>query len=112
MSIQAIEWALSQPIKSHGKKLLLVAIADYADETGLAWPGQRALQEKVLADRKSLIAWLRDLEESGLVTVKRRGNVDGGRSPNAYQLHLELSPAEWDISWGVKSQPVGLKGGS
>ena len=40
MSWQATAWALRQKTGSSGCKLLLLTLANYADDTGCCWPGQ------------------------------------------------------------------------
>ena len=90
MSVQALAWALDQPIDSHGAKLLLITLANYADERGHAWPGQSTLASHVRADRKSIIRWLQALERDGYLSVERRGGEGAGRKPNRYRLALPL----------------------
>lgn len=94
MSIKAIKWAIEQPIDSHGAKLLLVVIANYADENGRAWPGQKTLRHQVRATRKSIIRWISELERAGYLTTERRGGDGEGRKPNIYKLAIEQSPPQ------------------
>ena len=89
MSLRALSWALDAPIDSHGAKLLLIAIANYADDRGQAWPGQETLQRHVRANRKSIIRWISQLEAEGYLERKRRGGDGSGRRSNLYQLAID-----------------------
>ena len=50
----------------------MLAIADYADEDGFAFPGLAALAEKVRKSRRQARRLLACLEESGELLVLRR----------------------------------------
>jgi hypothetical protein len=89
VSVRALSWALDAPIDSHGAKLLLVAIANYADDKGRSWPGQDTLAGHVRADRKSIIRWISKLEADGYIQRERRGGDGTGRRSNLYQLALD-----------------------
>jgi hypothetical protein len=43
MSWQATTWAMNQKVGNAGRKLLLLALANYADENGVCWPSQGRL---------------------------------------------------------------------
>lgn len=45
MSIKAINWAFSLPLPPK-QKLVLLALADYADDAGVCWPSTRMLSKK------------------------------------------------------------------
>lgn len=87
MAIEVIAWAMQAPIASHGAKLTLIALANYANDKGLAWPGQDTLRTIVQADRKSIIRWLQQLAAAGYITKTSRGGDGHGRLSNAYALH-------------------------
>jgi hypothetical protein len=109
MSIKAIDWATERPIDSHGAKLLLVLIANYANEQGYAWPGQETLARQTRATRKSIIRWLAELERDGYLTRFRRGGDGSGRRSNLYRLNLEQCPPD-DTLPGRLSPPADTLG--
>jgi helix-turn-helix protein len=43
MSWQATDWAMRQNAGKAGRKLLLLALASYADKDGICWPSQATL---------------------------------------------------------------------
>ena len=43
MSWKATAWAIRQTTGSSGRKVLLLALANYADEHGVCWPSQETL---------------------------------------------------------------------
>ena len=79
-------WEQSETTGSH--RLLLLAIADFADENGVAWPGQETLAEMVKMSVSSIRRLISDTVEAGELWRGRRR--DGG--PNAYIVLVGLSP--------------------
>lgn len=76
MSVEAITWALKQDIKPSGTKFVLVAIANCADgKDGIAWPSVAYLAEATGQDRKTVMAGIARLMETGYIrdTGERRG---------------------------------------
>lgn len=69
MSVEAISWALKQPIQQSSAKFVLVVIANCADgKDFVAWPSTAYLAEATGQDRKTVmknVALLRDL---GVIT--------------------------------------------
>ena len=78
MSVEAITWALKQPITHSSAKFVLVVLANCANaENGMAWPSVPYLAEATGQDRKTIIANLGRLQEWGLIadTGKRVGET-------------------------------------
>jgi DNA-binding transcriptional MocR family regulator len=76
MSIDAITWALTQPIKHSTAKFVLVALANCADGQDLtAWPSTAYLAEATGQDRKTVQANMNRLRELGYIedTGDRKG---------------------------------------
>ena len=75
MSNKAITWAFSADLSRSSDKLLLVCLANHANENGLCWPSQPTIAEQTCLDRKTVIAGLRRLIEAGWLhdTGHRRG---------------------------------------
>ncbi|OWT68071.1 MULTISPECIES: helix-turn-helix domain-containing protein [unclassified Achromobacter] len=78
MSVEAISWALKQPIKPSSAKFVLVAIANCADgQDFIAWPSMAYLTEATDQDRKTVLANVARLKEMGFLedTGERKGST-------------------------------------
>lgn len=77
MSVEAITWALSMPIRHSSAKFVLVALANCADADMLAWPSVAYLCDATSQDRKTVLANLERLRDIGLIedTGKRKGET-------------------------------------
>lgn len=60
-------WAWSQTTHNPTEKLILIALADYADGHGNAWPAIQTLCERTQLSRSSVYASLKSLEGQGLL---------------------------------------------
>ena len=92
MSIDAMAWAKAQLTGSPGAKLVLLVLADYADDSGLSWPSKATLSKVTEQDPRTIQRHLRHLEGVGLITVDIRSRKDGGQSSNSYMLPLDKMP--------------------
>lgn len=81
MSHEAIRWAWAQPIKPASAKLVLLAIADRANEENLCWPSIDRMTKDTGLDRKTIMACVSKLENIGVLTVIRENGAS-----NKYQL--------------------------
>lgn len=79
-------WAQSRLQPSH--KLVLMALADIADDSGVAWPSIRTLAAKCCIDTRTVQRILRSLETAGYVTRSPRTTAAGRSTSNVYQLAL------------------------
>lgn len=79
MSIQAINWARKVRAGSSSRKFLLIALANYANESAEAYPSTETLANDTEMDRKTVMAGLRDLASLGLIedSGKRVGPTRG-----------------------------------
>lgn len=85
MSLDALTWAFSQDLEP-AKKVVLLALADYADDRGRCWPSQETMTAKTSLSVRSIRTQLRALEAHGLIVTTQRKRPDGGRSSNEYVL--------------------------
>lgn len=87
--IAAIRWARGQHGLPPGCKLVLILLADMANENGVCWPGVALLARDAECDARQAQRHLRMLEERGLLRVQRRP----GRT-NLYILQMDgVTPA-------------------
>ena len=104
MSGMALIWAANVKGLKPAAKIVLIQLADFHNkETGQCNPSAQRLADECEMGRATLFRHMTTLEECGLVTRHARGDGDGGRGSNQYELHL-------DISLGASSRPKG--GGS
>ena len=83
MSWQAIAWAIQQTTGSARRKLLLLALANYADKNGVCWPSQETLARDTEQSVDTVQRQLDVLERQKRVQrermPKRRGQWQGHR---------------------------------
>jgi hypothetical protein len=72
MSIQAMSWALNQDVRPAAAKLLLIVIANYADDRNVAWPSKNRLATDCCMDKSSICRHLEALQVMGLLTITER----------------------------------------
>lgn len=87
MSIKALNWVWQQPIKGNSK-LVLLALADCANDDGGCWPGIKTIAKKCGISHVAVIKNLNKLSKFGLINSQRRYNEDGRRTSNYYTLNL------------------------
>jgi Helix-turn-helix domain len=95
MSIAAMNWAWGQKLKPT-PKLILMALADAANECGICWPSVSTLADKCCVSMRTVRRVMRKLIERRLLLAEQRYRRDGSCSSNRYRLKLEggdrLSP--------------------
>lgn len=72
------------------ERLLLLAIADFADDQGHAWPAVQSLASKCCLSERGTRVVLRRLESAGKMTVQKGGN--GPRDTSQYTIVLRGHP--------------------
>lgn len=101
MSGMALIWAANVKGLKPAAKIVLIQLADFHNkETGQCNPSAKRLADECEMGRATLFRHMTTLEQSGLVTRHARGDGDGGRGSNQYELHL-------DITFGPSSRPKG-----
>jgi DNA-binding transcriptional ArsR family regulator len=106
MSLAATIWAWRQRDLSAPQKLVLLRLADHADEiTQRCWPSQLNLSEFTALSERTVRGALKVLETKLLITRKRRGR---GASRTSDLIYLRVSPPGKSPQ---KSRPVDPTGG-
>lgn len=88
MSNAALNWAFTAKVSRSCDKFLLVALANYADDEGVCFPSQSRLVEDTALDRKTVIAGVRRLVETGLL-LDTGNRVGATRQIAVYRLNFE-----------------------
>lgn len=86
-------WAFELPLEPRAK-IALLAIADNADDAGIAWPGRDLIAQKSSQSRATVnrrMAYLVDLE---VISVHERFRDDGSQTTDEIRLNLALTAAE------------------
>ncbi len=87
MSFSALAWAVKQDTKSPISKLVLLMIANYANEYNEAYPSQQHLAKLCQCTRVSINKHIKDLNKLGLITTKKQKNNMYGY--NLYVLNIK-----------------------
>ena len=95
-----MNWAWQQALKPV-PKLVLMALADAADDQGICWPSVATLASKVGVSTRTVRRVMHELISGELLSTEQRYRSDGSCSSNRYRLQLaggdKLSPAP-DVS--------------
>jgi DNA-binding MarR family transcriptional regulator len=86
MSLKAMTCAMALRGVTASEKLLLLALANYADEDGACFPSQARLAEDACLSLRTVVTLLAALEERGLIARERRTRRDGTRTSDAITL--------------------------
>lgn len=92
MSIKAVSWVLHESMSTGNDRLVLIAIADEADDGGgNAFPSMRLIAEKARIDRSTACRAVNRLEHGGELLVRRPATKGRGRF-NRYVLVMGRNP--------------------
>lgn len=86
-----MNWAWEQRLPPNSK-LILMALADSADEVGKCWPRVRLIAEKCCTSERTVQRVLKELETAGFLHIERNYRKDGSQSSNVYSLSLASPP--------------------
>jgi DNA-binding transcriptional ArsR family regulator len=93
MSIEAVAWALSLDLPNAGQKLTLIAVCNFADEDGKAWPSQARLSRDTSQSERSVRSHLSALEKAGIIKRQKRKKQDGSYNSDMLFIQRQYSPA-------------------
>ena len=88
MSMRLMVQAMNCKVGNPARKLVLLKLADNANDDGICFPSYQYIADKCEMTRRSAISHIEYLSKMGLVSKKERKNKDGSIS-NLYFLHLE-----------------------
>jgi hypothetical protein len=90
MSIKAMNWAWEQKLPP-SSKLILMAIADAADEEGDCWPKVKTIAKKCGVSDRTVQRILKEFITNGLISVTPRFSQDRRQVSNNYRLNPQNS---------------------
>jgi hypothetical protein len=90
MSLRALVWAFSQirdgRVSKDSAKLILLKLADRANDDGTCWPGRESLGLDVGISEITARAATKILEDAQLIQIERRKDAGGRDLSNLYHL--------------------------
>lgn len=88
MSFQAMTWAAQQKMPA-AKKCLLYTLANYAGHDGKLWPSYQRLADDAGMSRRTVINYMREFEQAGIIRKVKRLNKDGLSDSNVWILNIQ-----------------------
>jgi len=89
VSNKHLTWAFDQATKTSTDKLVLIFLADKANEdTGECWPLQETIAERCCVRRETVYRSIAKLQAAGFVQVERQAGPNGEGMPSIYRLPL------------------------
>lgn len=88
MSLEAMTWAFKQPLSGHAKVILL-AIADHANDEGECWPSLARIAKKASVSERTAQRYMLELADQGYLSTAGRNAPDGRTMTKKYFLHME-----------------------
>ena len=75
MSVEAITYVWQTAQEQSTRMLMLLALADFANELGECWPGIEALAQKVRVKVRNAQTILKKLQENGAIKIEYNNGV-------------------------------------
>jgi hypothetical protein len=88
MSVAAAKWAKRQRVRTTCR-VVLTALADFADKQGQCWPSQATLATETGLAVRTVRVVLAELTAAGVITRRHRGNGFGGRASDLIALTMD-----------------------
>lgn len=103
MSFQAMAWAVTQPEITPTSKLILIILANYADEQCSCFPSREHIAMLANCDERTVRRSIKQLQDQGLIFISERFTEEGRQTSNRYILRV----AEMQRARGTKLSPSG-----
>lgn len=72
MSFTAMAWASKQKTKSSSQKLVLLMLANYADDQDKCWPSKQTLADMCCMSKSGICKTITQLESAGFLVIEKR----------------------------------------
>ena len=72
MSFTAMAWASKQKVKSSSQKLVLLMLANYADDQDKCWPSKQTLADMCCMSKSGICKTIAQLESGGFLVIEKR----------------------------------------
>ena len=97
-------WAWATPLPPT-PKLVLMALADIADDQGVCWPSHKTLAFKCTLTDRTIRRMVLVLQTKRLLYVQQRVRKDGSRASNSYRLAIDAHPSGQIVQGGGHEGP-------
>lgn len=101
MSVKVMSQVWEYGPKSQGELLVLLALADFADDAGVCWPAMKSIAEKARVTERGAQKIARRLEENGYLKIATGG---GRHGCNKYTITLNSVHPEQGSAPNVDTQ--------
>src|SRR3954468_10675889 len=92
MSVHITSWAWKQKVKDAGMKLVLLKLADSANDEGICWPSKRLLAEECGMSKRTIRYKIEALTKAGFIGIEERLRENRSTSSNLYRI---LAPVQY-----------------
>jgi hypothetical protein len=106
MSAKTSTWAWAQVVTPPAAKLVLMALADTANDDGTCWPSKRTVAAKTGISERSVRDNIVRLAASGFIRTEQRTRENGSQTSNLYILNLDGQGVQ-DLHGGVRADTPG-----
>jgi hypothetical protein len=110
MSVKAIAWVLEQQELKGSQKLVMIALADRCNESGMCWPSVERIARAASLSKRSAQRVLGDLEKDGWITRELRAHHQTSRYWVHFDRGANLSPLKTEgchlVQSGVTNEVV------
>lgn len=89
MSMELMVKAMKAKVGNPLRKLVLIKLADNANDLGECWPSYQHIADQCEISRRSVINHIKALEDSGLLVKQYRNGTHKANSSNVYTLNLD-----------------------
>jgi hypothetical protein len=90
VSVHVLSWVFQNSEAEAGERLVLLVLANFADESGLSWPGVARIAREARLSERQVQRCLRKLERDGCIVTVLNGAPDNrqadNRRTNAYRI--------------------------
>jgi hypothetical protein len=104
MSWQATAWAVRQKTGAAARKVLLLVLANYADEHGICWPTQATLKAETELSEDTIQRHSKVLVRLGLLKMSRRRRSSGTWKVIVYHLQMQPKAMPQNAVWAKGSE--------
>lgn len=80
--------AFNLKIKNSTRKIILLKLADHANDDGFCWPSYQHLADICECNKRTVMTHMKAMQELGLLSIQHRMS-NKGNSSNLYQLTLD-----------------------
>lgn len=88
MSVYYMVDAMKTKIGNPVRKLVLIKLADNANDDGICWPSYRHIADHCEVDRSTVIRHMKWLEENKFLTKQWRKDEEKGNKSNVYKIDI------------------------